>query len=106
MIVRKFVFLGSHFSSSYFGQGTVPIVMDYVNCSGSEFRLYDCNHFTHSYGCTHIDDVGVRCQPGLSATTHAVCSYIIISSFLGLLRPRNETKTSSRSLMALTVSDN
>ena len=62
---EKCVFLGSYFSSAYFGQGTIPIMMDFVNCSGSELRLWDCNHFTHSYGCTHSDDVGIRCQPGL-----------------------------------------
>ena len=61
----SFFFLGSYFSSDYFGQGTIPVVMDYVNCSGSESNLWDCNHFTHSYGCTHSDDVGVRCQPGV-----------------------------------------
>ena len=56
-------FAGSYFSSN---SGTLPIAMDYVNCSGLEFRLWDCNHFTHSFGCTHSNDVGVRCQPGLS----------------------------------------
>ena len=40
--------------------------MDYVNCSGSEVNLWDCVHFTHNYGCTHSNDVGVRCQPGES----------------------------------------
>ena len=41
--------------------------MDYVNCSGSEVRLWDCPHFTHSYsGCSHSDDAGVRCRPGMT----------------------------------------
>ena len=59
-------FSGLSFSSSSFGQGHIPIVMDYVNCSGSEVDLLGCLHFTHSYGCTHSNDVGVRCQPGES----------------------------------------
>ena len=42
--------------------------MDYVNCTGSEYTLWDCPHFTHSYGCSHSDDVGVRCQPGQRVT--------------------------------------
>ena len=54
---------GSYHESD-FGEGAIPILMDYVNCSGTEFRLWDCPHFTHSYGCSHSDDVGVHCQPG------------------------------------------
>ena len=39
--------------------------MDFVNCTGSEFNLWDCHHFTHSYsGCDRSHDAGVRCQPG------------------------------------------
>ena len=48
-----------------YGEGTGPIVMDFVNCNGSEVRLWECSHFTHSYsGCDHTHDAGVRCQPG------------------------------------------
>ena len=57
---------GSFQPSHTFGGLVIPILMDYVNCSGSEFRLWDCLHFTHSYsGCSHSDDAGVRCQPGI-----------------------------------------
>ena len=58
-------YIGSYEASYTFGGEVIPILMDYVNCSGSEVRLGDCLHFTHSYsGCSHSDDVGVRCQPG------------------------------------------
>ena len=41
------------------------MLIDYVHCTGSEPRIWGhCTHFTHYYGCTHEDDVGVRCQPG------------------------------------------
>ena len=60
--------MGSH----SFGESIHPIVMDYVNCSGSEFRLWDCYHFIHSYGCSHRDGAGVRCQPGICITGGAV----------------------------------
>ena len=56
--------IGSYQESNSFGGGVIPIVMDYVNCSGSEVTLWDCPHFTHSYGCSHSNDVGVSCQPG------------------------------------------
>ena len=55
---------GSYESSHTFDGAFGPIFMDYVNCTGSEVRLWDCVHFTHSYGCDHSHDAGVRCQPG------------------------------------------
>ena len=52
-------------SDEDFSEGTSPIAMDFVNCTGSEANLWDCVHFTHSYsGCDYSHDVGVRCQPG------------------------------------------
>ena len=43
-----------------FSEGTGPIAMDFVNCTGSEANLWDCVHFTHSYsGCDHSHDVGI-----------------------------------------------
>ena len=56
----------AYYTSERFGEGTGPIFMDYINCTGSEFRIYrKCSYFTHYYGCSHNDDVGVQCQPGL-----------------------------------------
>ena len=59
----------TYFTSEMFGEGSGPIFMDYVNCTGSESRLWgserDCSSFTHYYGCSHSDDVGVCCQPGI-----------------------------------------
>ena len=59
--------LGSYEASHTYSGPVIPILMDYVKCSGSEVRLWDCPHFTHSYsGCSHSDDAGVRCQPGIT----------------------------------------
>ena len=59
-------YVGTGFYKHTFSGSVIPIVMDYVNCSGSEVKLWDCPHFTHSYsGCSHSDDAGVRCQPGI-----------------------------------------
>ena len=58
-------------SSGKFGEGTGPIFADFVNCTGSEPRLWSryygsgCHHFNHYYGCSHNDDVGVQCKPGM-----------------------------------------
>ena len=54
-----------------FGEGTGPIFADFVNCTGSEPRLWpnyyvpECPYFNHYYGCSHNDDVGVQCKPGM-----------------------------------------
>ena len=55
----------AYYSSERYGKGAGPVLMDYVNCTGSEGSLWrGCTHLTHYFGCSHNDDVGVRCQPG------------------------------------------
>ena len=56
----------TYYTSERFGEGTGPIFMDYINCTGSESKLWGkCSHFTHYYGCSHNDDVGIQCQSGI-----------------------------------------
>ncbi len=47
--------------SAHFGQGTDPILMDNMECSGNENSLHDCNHVT-SHNCGHHEDAGVVCR--------------------------------------------
>ena len=49
--------------SAYFGQGTVPILLDNVGCRGTESRLIDCTYSSHTLDCNHREDAGVTCQP-------------------------------------------
>ena len=48
-------------SLAFFGQGTGPIQMDNVQCTGTESRLIDCTHLT-THNCVHAEDAGARCQ--------------------------------------------
>ncbi|XP_062334205.1 soluble scavenger receptor cysteine-rich domain-containing protein SSC5D-like [Osmerus eperlanus] len=49
-------------SSASFGQGSGPIWLDDVRCSGSEATLAACPHLPFgSHNCLHIEDAGVVC---------------------------------------------
>ena len=50
----------SAYARARFGQGTGPIVMDEVRCTGSEVRLMDCP-LRLSHNCGHHGDAGVQC---------------------------------------------
>uniref|UniRef100_A0A3B4CSC5 Deleted in malignant brain tumors 1 protein n=1 Tax=Pygocentrus nattereri TaxID=42514 RepID=A0A3B4CSC5_PYGNA len=53
----------SVFHSAHFGQGSDPILLDNVGCSGNESSLSRCSHdgfYTHS--CNHGKDAGVICS--------------------------------------------
>lgn len=52
-------------SFAYYGRGTGPIILDNVQCLGTETRLIDCpaNALT-IHNCVHSEDAGVQCQFG------------------------------------------
>ena len=68
-------------SRYYFGQGTGPIWLDYVECTGSESTLARCGHlgFNVIRSCSHYEDVGIRCY-GSQGKTHNYKLYTIIPS--------------------------
>jgi len=46
-----------------FGQGTGPIFLDGIQCTGIEDRLVDCNHNGIGvHNCTQSQHAGVVCQ--------------------------------------------
>ena len=56
------------FYNAYFGRGTGPILLDDLQCSGSEMRIINCPRYISqgigTYdGCYngHGEDAGVRC---------------------------------------------
>lgn len=44
-----------------FGQGSGPILLNYVQCVGTEERLINCSSRPVSR-CSHYEDAGVRCS--------------------------------------------
>ncbi|ROI15111.1 Deleted in malignant brain tumors 1 protein [Anabarilius grahami] len=53
--------VSAHFQA-YFGQGSDPIWLDDVRCSGSELSLTQCSRNTiGSHNCGHSEDAGVVC---------------------------------------------
>ena len=47
-------------SGAFFGAGTGLILLDNVNCAGTEDRVTDCQFITN-HNCNHGEDAGVTC---------------------------------------------
>ena len=56
---------GVAFIGGHFGEGTGAIWLDRVQCTGTERRLTDCVNSGENNFCTHSQDAGVRCVPGI-----------------------------------------
>ena len=50
--------------NAFFGRGTGAIVLDNVQCTGSEPTLLSCTtNPIGNHNCAHSEDAGVECQP-------------------------------------------
>lgn len=54
---------------AFYGQGTGPVFLDGLRCSGAERSLLDCPRNSMMSTCGHSQDAGVRCQ-GAREFTH------------------------------------
>lgn len=64
VVCRQLGFLRAVFAfrTSQFGQGTGPIWLDNIHCTGTETRLDQCPHNGIGiHNCIHFEDAGVRC---------------------------------------------
>ncbi|TWW82287.1 Neurotrypsin [Takifugu flavidus] len=51
-------------SWAHFGQGSGPILLDAVRCTGNELFLDECSHGNwEQHNCDHMEDAGVSCSP-------------------------------------------
>ncbi len=56
-----------------FGEGIGRIWLDSVQCVGSETDLTDCRaNSIGIHSCTHAQDAGVRCPPGI------ICQCVVV----------------------------
>ncbi|XP_071498745.1 neurotrypsin-like [Diadema antillarum] len=54
-------------SRAYFGEGQGQIVLDNVQCEGSEQNLTECSHTGYGvHNCRHLEDAGVVCQENVN----------------------------------------
>ena len=64
---------------AYYGKGTGRILLDNVNCIGTELNIEDCSH-NSKWGltnCNHDQDAGVKCRATNGKYSIANC-YIFI----------------------------
>ena len=48
------------YSRAFYGQGTVPVLLDDVRCTGTESRLIDCPRAA-TENCVHSKDAALSC---------------------------------------------
>ena len=76
--LSKYFSLGAtSYSSAHFGQGTGPILLDNVGCSGLEEHLLSCSYVMPSSNKIHSEDAGVLCVPGWFVFIH-LCTFLAI----------------------------
>ncbi|NXA57224.1 C163A protein, partial [Nothocercus julius] len=62
-VVCKLLECGSVVPNAYFGPGSDPIWLSFVDCQGNETALSECTHDGWGeHDCSHNEDIGVVCS--------------------------------------------
>lgn len=62
LLLVAFILYRTHAQPYVAGGGTLPIMLDDVDCDGSESNLFQCGHNTiYHHNCVHDENVGVAC---------------------------------------------
>ena len=65
VVCRQLGYQGAAFArqSAYFGRGSGEILLDDLQCTGTEASLFQCPHNgLYSHNCVHSEDAGVTCE--------------------------------------------
>ena len=79
VVCRQLGYLTSSnaYHGAHFGQGTGPIWLDSVQCTGSETHLVNCTNRGDIgiHDCGHDEDAGVECHLNITSKTILVMYY-------------------------------
>ena len=69
----------AYYNSAHFGQGTGPIWINHLLCTGTELNILECPRqfeLGNPYGCSHSEDVSVVCPGNVSIVTQFVIYFM------------------------------
>ncbi|NXY24477.1 NETR protein, partial [Atrichornis clamosus] len=79
-------------SWAHYGQGSGPILLDEVQCSGNELSLDQCKKSAWGQqNCDHIEDAGVSCDP-FTGTDVQLCQSDVVKGTVRLAGGRSPTE--------------
>ena len=64
VVCRQLGFVGASKTRNegYYGEGSGPILLDDVQCSGNETFIWECDHYGwNQHDCSHREDASVQC---------------------------------------------
>lgn len=76
-------------SQAYFGEGSGPVLLDEVRCTGNELSIEQCPKSSwQEHNCGHKEDAGVSCTPlaGSSITNKRTRTTVTHAELLSLER--------------------